>query len=309
MIDVGRVPRLVREVSLPALMPAGEALTPDGRYLLVAAGSGVVVLGVAAMESGSAPAVVGVLSTGRGVAVGVVSSLDGRFVFVTLEVSDEVAVFDLGAALAGRFRGTELVGTVRPGRAVAGIAASPDGRWLYVTSELAVSHSRVLTGHGTLTVVDLARAEHDPARAVVATVPAGCGPVRVLVSADGRVVWVTARESNAVLAFSAARLLSDPQHALLAQVRVGQAPVALAFADGDRRLVVADSNRFGLRGATADLAIVDPRAALAGKQAVRGEIPTGGFPRDLAFQPTRNALLVTDYASNQLQAVNTATLP
>jgi DNA-binding beta-propeller fold protein YncE len=74
-------------------------------------------------------------------------------------------------------------------------------------------------------VISVAEAERDPARAVRATVPAGCSPVRVVVSADGRTVWVTARESDDLLAFSAGSLLNDPSHALLAVVPVGEAPV------------------------------------------------------------------------------------
>jgi hypothetical protein len=50
---------------------------------------------------------------------------------------------------------------------------------------------------GTLTVINLRRADIDPAGSVVSTVVAGCGPVRVSTSADGRVVWVTARVSDA----------------------------------------------------------------------------------------------------------------
>ena len=59
-----------------------------------------------------------------------------------------------------------------------------------------------------LEVISLRRAERDPARSVVAAVQAGYLPVRVITSADGTVVWVTARASDALLAYSAARLRS-----------------------------------------------------------------------------------------------------
>jgi len=52
-------------------------------------------------------------------------------------------------------------------------------------------------------------------------VAAGCQPVRVAVSPDGRTVWVTALQSDALLGFSAAGLLGDPSRALQAVVRVG----------------------------------------------------------------------------------------
>jgi DNA-binding beta-propeller fold protein YncE len=102
------------------------------------------------------------------------------------------------------------------------LALSPDGRWLYSTSEIETNLAR-----GTLSVINVAAAEHDPARAVMATVAAHCLPVRVVVSRDGGTVWVTARESDQLLAFSSAKLRTDPAHALLAAVRVGEAPVVV----------------------------------------------------------------------------------
>jgi hypothetical protein len=49
------------------------------------------------------------------------------------------------------------------------------------------------------------------------------------------------RESNALLAFSAARLRSDPSRALIANVRVGQRPIGLAALRGGGRILVANS--------------------------------------------------------------------
>ena len=54
------VPRLVRQVPV-AGQPMGEALTHDGRELLVADQSGAVVLSVAAAEHGASNAILGVL--------------------------------------------------------------------------------------------------------------------------------------------------------------------------------------------------------------------------------------------------------
>jgi DNA-binding beta-propeller fold protein YncE len=157
-------------------------------------------------------------------------------------------------------------------------------------------------------VIDLHRAETEPARAVVTTVQAGCGPVRVAVSPDGSVVLVTARESDELLAFSAARLLNDSKHALLATVRVGEAPVGLAVVANGRYIVVADSNRFQLRGATSALTIVDTHAMLTGQPSVVGTVPAGKFPRELAVSPTGKTLLVTNFASGQLEAIDLTSL-
>lgn len=293
-----------RQVSVPGT-PQGEQLTNDGRYLLVADGSGAVVIDVARAEDGAAGAVLGTLSSpaGQG-AVEVAVSPDDRFAFVTLEVSDSLAVFDLHKALAGGFGPADFVGTVPLGTAPVGLAVSPDGRWIYATSESAKGQT-----DGTVTAIDLRRAETRPADAVAGTVSAGCSPVRVVTSADGKVVWVTARGSDAVLGFSAAALRTDPGHALLARVQVGESPVGLALSGDGNRLIVADSDRFSAKGATANLAVVNVSAALAGQPALLGLIPAGAFPREMTVIPRTHTLLVTDYLAEQVQAVNLATAP
>jgi DNA-binding beta-propeller fold protein YncE len=188
-----------------------------------------------------------------------------------------------------------------------GLAVSPDGRWLYATSEVALRSQR--SNQGTLTLINLSLAETHPASSVVATVAAGCNPVRVITSADGRQVWVTARESDDLLCFSAAALQNDPARALVATVRVGEAPVGLMLVKNGSLIVVADSNRFGAPGANSSLSVVDVAAALAGKSAVLGVIPAGQFPREMALEPGGQRLLVSNYASGQLEAVSVPSIP
>jgi DNA-binding beta-propeller fold protein YncE len=324
--DHHSTPTVVRQIQLPNTdgsfgRGAGEVLSRDGRYLLVADGDGAAVIDTDRAEVGSTHPVLGTItvpeasrgrSPGFGSAIEVTTSADGRFAFVSLEYADEIAVFNLHAALASNLRGSGFVGTITLGRAVVGMAVSGDGRWLYATSELAAgAHPSPLKlkggeagRYGTVSVIDVRRAETDPASAVVATAPAGCGAVRVAVSPDGSVVWVTARESDDLLAFSAPRLRSDPKNALLARVRVGEAPVGLALLDQGRYLAVADSNRFMFPGATAALTIVDTNAALAGKPALLGTVPTGIFPRELAVEPSAKTVLVTNFASGQLELID-----
>ena len=152
----------------------------------------------------------------------------------------------------------------------------------------------------------MARAESHPAGSVQATAPAGCDPGRVITTSGGSTVWVTARASNALLAFSAARLRSDPGRALIANVRVGQAPIGLTALPGGRRLLVANS---GMRqGHPASLAVIDEAAALAGRPALVGLIGAGLLPREFAVVPGGRTALVTNSASHQLEAVNVSQL-
>jgi hypothetical protein len=141
-------------------------------------------------------------------------------------------------------------------------------------------------------------------------VDAGFQPVRVITSADGTQVWVTARASDDLLCFSAARLVSAPADALVAVVRVGEEPVGLMAVRGGSLIVVADSNRFGASGAASDLDVVSVADAMAGRPAVLGHIAAGRFPREMAVPPGGGGtLLVTNFQSSQLEAVNVASLP
>jgi DNA-binding beta-propeller fold protein YncE len=303
-------PKFDHQVSVP-VSPVGEAITPDSRYLLAAGGQGAVVIDIAAAEANTSDAVLGSFTSGGQGAIEVAVSPDSRFAFVTEEGSADLAVFNLAAALADGFGPQDLVGNVPLGLAPVGVAVSPDGRWLYVTSEAQRPSTSSLPGArtpgvGTLSVIDLTKAESQPNLSVVSTVTAGCSPVRVVVSRDGSTVWVTARGSDALLGFSASSLVSDPVHAHIAQVRVGEAPVGLALVKEDTFVVVADSNRFGAPRATADLSVVDVAAALHGQPAVLGTIPAGLFPRELAVNGS--TLSVTNFGSGQVEAIDTRTL-
>jgi DNA-binding beta-propeller fold protein YncE len=318
------VPRLVRRIPVNG-QAVGVALTPDGRYLLAANGSGATVVSVQAAEQGSGNAVLGTLtSPGAGPADGaieVATSRDGRFAFVSLEYSGKIAVFNLQRALASHFGTSGFVGDVPAGVAPVGLAVSPDGDWLYSTSELASRSEIQRTSHhgqtsltlrggqGALAVISVHGAETDPAGAIEATVTAGCSPVRVITSTSGGTVWVTARASDMLLGFSASRLRGDAAHSLIARVEVGEAPVGLALVDAGQRIVVADSNRFGKQGAKSGLAVVNVAAAMAHRPALAGYLPAGGFPRQMALEPDGRVLLVTDFASQQLETVNVTNLP
>ncbi len=334
-------PVLVRSIPV-AGQPLGETITPDGKYLLAADGTGAVVISVARAESGEAGAVLGTLAapsgTGHGAlsasAIEVATSRDGRYAFVTLEYDQRAAVFNLAGAVSHGFGSADYAGSIPLGQAAVGLAVSPDGRWLYATSEVAAPAQhpvgiRAPAGQGgpalsagqaaragivpdeppgTLTLIDLQRAETDPAHSVVATVDAGCQPVRVVTAANGTQVWVTARASDDLLCFAAALLVTDPSHALVAVVRVGEAPVGLTAVRDGTLIVVADSNRFSAPGAHADLTVINVADALDGRPAIVGDIPAGLFPRDMTAAPN-GTVLVSNFSSGQLETVDTATIP
>jgi DNA-binding beta-propeller fold protein YncE len=173
----GKADQLGSAVS--GISPLGLALTPNGRYLVAAAGVRVVVFSTAALKrKGSDLSAwrTGTWTTSGQGAIEAAVSPDGDYAFVTLEDSDMLAVLDLKAALRAGFDRSDLIGTVPLGVAPVGIAIAPDGKYLYVTSEATTTNQNL----GTLTTIDVAMAERTPSQAVLSTVPAGCSPVRVV---------------------------------------------------------------------------------------------------------------------------------
>jgi serine/threonine protein kinase/DNA-binding beta-propeller fold protein YncE len=301
----GSTPTFIRTISIKGAQK-GMVLTPDGRYLLAAGDDDVIVISVQQAEQGAADPVTGVLDSpsGSGAAQSAVSP-DGKYVFLTLQNTTHMAVFNLAKALAGGFNAGDFVGFVPLGVQPVGIGISPDGKWLYATSFLKAAGP--MPAPGTLSVISLAAAERTPATAVKAVVDAGCSPARVI--SDASTVWVTARDSNALLAFSAALLVSDPKHALLAKVQTGLSPIGLAFADGGKRIVLTDTNLNTKPPASGDLAVIDTARALAGKPALLGVVPVNGQPRQVTVADNGATLLMTDMVSADVQSLQLSDLP
>jgi len=284
----------------------GEAITPDGKYLLAAAGSGAYVISVPEAEAGDGGAVLGTLTSPHGDGAAEIEvSPDNRYAFVTLQDSAGVAVFDLRKSLAGGFGQSGLVGVVPVGPDPVGIAQSPGGQWLYVAQE----GTQTPPAEARLYVLSASRAETDPDKAVKTSAVAGCGPARVIVSGNGDDVWVTDRESNALVAFSAAKLLTNPAHSLIARVNVGQSPTGETFIRGGTQIMVADANLNHYPGADT-LMLVSTQGALQGSHgAVLGVLPSSGqMTREFGLEPG-GTLLVSDSGSGRVQVIDTGSLP
>ncbi len=262
----------------------------------------------------------------------VVTTPDGKYAFVANEygvasgatTEGNIGVVALQYDATGIVSGGTLVGQISTGgQAIAGITISPDGSRLYVTSEIAGSSSNaagasntLLTktncvqqaggapaANGLLSVIDIAKAEASPsAAAILATVNAGCSPVRAVETADGSTLWVAARGDNRVLAFSTGMLEANAGNALLGYADTGgTAPVGLRLFDSGKLLAVANSNRFNTGTANATvLSVAVPAAAN-----VVQTVATGTFPREITVGSDGLTLYLTDYSSQSLQVIST----
>lgn len=220
--------------------------------------------------------------------------------------------------------GTTLLGQIPTGaNYIAGLAVSPDGTRLYVTSEIVTSSTNAAGGsnpvltksncvqsdpnspqpNGALTVIDVAKAESAAnSSAIVSTVNAGCSPVRIVETPDESTLWVTARGDNRVLAFSTGMLEFDPGNALLGYADSGgTAPVGIELFDHDQLLAVTNSNRFG--GGTANATIL--YAAIPASADVIQTTQTGLFPRDIWVGSDDATLYLANYSSDTLEVIAT----
>jgi DNA-binding beta-propeller fold protein YncE len=314
---------LLRVVPLKS-PPTGLALTHDGKLLIAAAGDGPVFLDVERMVSGGANPVLGSFSDGAGPGSIYANVSPGdELLFVSEERAHAITVIDLKRARGG-YKSNAIIGKIPVGNAPIALTFSPDGKWLYTTSEGALADwhwpnackpegrgetARITRPEGAIIVVNVARAATDPAHAVAGRVPAACSPVRMAISPDGGLIYVTARNSNAVLAFDAAKLLADPTHARLGMAPVGPAPVPIAVVDDGRKVIAGNSNRFAASGTPESLVVLDTAKMQAGRDAGLGIIPAGVFPREMSVSTDGHTLFLTNFGSNSLQVIDIDRLP
>ena len=310
---------LLRVVPLKS-PPTGLALTHDGKLLIAAAADGPVFLDVERMASGDSNPVLGSFSDGaNSQSIYANVSPGDKLLFVSEERAHSITVIDLERARANGYKSDSIIGKIPVANAPIALTFSPDGKWLYTTSQGALPDwhwpkackpegrdpaAEIANPEGAIIVVDVARASTNPAQAVVARVPAGCSPVRMAITPDGARIYVTARNSNTVLAFDTAKLLTDVNHARVGEAPVGAAPVPIVVVDGGRKVVAGSSNRFAAPTAPQSLLVLDAAKMEAGTDATLGTIAAGAFPREMALSADGHTLFLTNFGSNSLQVID-----
>jgi YVTN family beta-propeller protein len=307
---------LAHEVKLPSGSPSGMRLSSDGRTLAAANIEGVVLYDAARLAAGDAAPLAVARSEAAGapnaVSVYVGISPDNRLLFVADEQAEALTVYDLPRLRGGD---TKAIGRIPVGRAPVGLVFSPDSRTLYSTSQqqaggmgaatcrppAGVPAAVPNTTPGSLFVIDVATAAKNPAQSIRAKVEVGCDPVRVELSPDGARAYVTARSANTLEVFDTARLASDGAKARIASIPVGLLPVGVAVTAD--RVVVGNSNRLAQGSRLEWLSVIDPAT-----NRIIGDIPAGGFPREMNLTADGKTLLVTNFASQSVAVIDLAGL-
>jgi len=314
---------LVRVVPMSAA-PTGIRVTHDGKLVIAAAGNSAVFLDVQKMTEGAADPIAGSISGGRQ-SIYTNMTPDDSLLFVAEESGAVITVIDLARARRDGYKPEDVIGKIPVGQAPIALTFSPDGKWLYTTSQgampawnwpkackpegMPVPDTVITNPEGAVVVVDVARARTDPEHAAVARVPAACSPVRMSISPKGDRIYVTARNNNAVLEFDTAKLVADGEHALVGIAPVGDAPVPVMAVDNGRKIIVGNSNRFAGGDSPESLVVLDSAKISQGMAAVMGTIPAGSFPREMAVSPDGRTLFLTNFGSNSLQVMDIAHLP
>jgi DNA-binding beta-propeller fold protein YncE len=228
---------------------------------------------------------------------------------VSLERRAAVAMIDLPKALAGDK--AAIAGMIPTAPTPVGLTLSADGQRLFVTSEKARGAQNLPPScndpaaekhsgpHGVLQVVDVAKAMSKPNEATIGVMIAGCSPVRVVLSPNGKTAWVTARGDGELKAFDVSAVGGAGPAGTFHSVKVGTAPVGVAVRPDGAQVWVANSDRFGN----------PPQGKLSvlwlGDQAMMQELPSGPFPRELKFLPDGVTLAVTEFDGKSLALIET----
>ncbi|KHN89606.1 hypothetical protein BSK71_14845 [Pectobacterium actinidiae] len=328
----------------------GMALSKDESVLSVAVREGVVLLDVSSMIQGQITSYYVDLNTGytnrrdRPGSIAVVSGNDNRHFFIADEYGEFPGYYGLGDVAIVSYQrepdgriSAQRLGYIRPEQnAIAGLNISPDGKTLYIPSQVSPEYQyRDFAGldhlevakqcgnsfSGSISIVDvetlLQKAETNPGNGnrvlnnvIQAKVAAGCGVVRIAVSNDSKTIWSTARTDNKIHAFDATRLRNDPNNAYLYSASSGgTAPVGISSFSEDRYLAVSNSNRFDGVDENGNPAIPNISIFDVSKREqpeLLKKITSGEFPRDISRNPNDQSVFVANWRSFTFQEISIA---
>ncbi len=330
-IEGDKLKRVARQ-PMGAANAQGILLVPHTRTLAVGmSNAGVAFLPLDDALTGKAKP--WVLPQGEGAGSGYLAvTPDGQYLFVANEYGERgnIGVVALHRDEAGGLKPETLAHITTP-NTTPGVTLSPDGTRVYTVGEVVRAEIAArLPGHGmpelerdrcvqgraerampngVMYVIDVAKAAglttaasaEDARHAIIGATDAGCSPVREAVSADGSLVYVTARGDNRVLVFHAKALERDRDHSFARAIPSGgEAPVGLALFDGGKKMLVANSNRFA--GGAGNATVFD--ISDAAKPVLVQTIKTGEFPRNITVSADGTTLFMTVFKADELMVLH-----
>ncbi len=304
---------LDHEVSIDANL-FGASLSHDDATLAVAAGDETIVMDTAALLRGDTNPIANRIRNGRKAgAIYTALTADDKLLFVSEEDEKRISVFDWQKARHDTSHVDPLIARIPTTTAPVGLALSADQHWLFATSEIGLPTAANSTtcepemrngrrhAPGLLLVVDVRSVEGNASHSLLGGYPAGCNPVRVAGSPDGKAVWVTARGGNQLVRFQVADWTSE-KNVTSSTFTIGKNPVGLAVRPDGKQVWVALSDRFGN----------DADGKLAGLADAREQTPSTvfsapapGFPREIIFLPDGRTIVATLFDGKKIEVVNT----
>ena len=271
---------------------------------------------------GGQPITAAQLLVGGNAIAGVALSHDGTRLYVTAEIAWPVtkaagsqnpilqsSVCSQGHSASQRNGTLTVIDVARLlADTAAATKATPSGTTPVLVSPAIAGVDQVSLVQQSLTVAPVFQTH-----AILATVDAGCSPVRIVETADHSAVFVSARGDNRVLAFNPAALEAETAADTAGTSLIGSAgtggvaPVGLGLLHHDRFLAVANSNRFGLP-APGNVTLLELSKAANGTVSatvVQTTDTNGVFPRDITVAPDDSTFYVTNYSSGNFLVIPT----
>ena len=211
-------------------------------------------------------------STPTGVAV------SGNKVYIANRASKTVSVLDST---------NTVIATVPVGTAPTGVAANPNGKWVYVANN----------GSNNVSVIDTATNK------VVSTITVGTSPTAVAVNPSGTRTYVTNTGNiltgGTVSVIDTTTINGIATNKVIATIKVGTSPTAVALNPTGTRAYVTNAGNI-LTGGT--VSVIDTAT-----NKVVSTIGVGSTPNAVALNPSGTRAYVTNYGSNSVSVIDTTT--
>jgi DNA-binding beta-propeller fold protein YncE len=132
--------------------------------------------------------------------------------------------------------------------------------------------------------------------------------VRLSLSPRDHRLYLTARNSNALLVFDTDQVLTNAAHVVPVKIPVGTSPVPVVNVLDGKLVLVGNSDRFNPQTASSTLTVVDTSRIGTAQNPIIGSIPSGAFPRNFQLTPDGKTLYLSNFLSGTIQVLDVARL-